>query len=133
MYAPFLYAMVYEREKVNLCRSKRSYAFFVRSFGYALFILKGVFMIIDVTGIELTPGNRGKDCLGNGTHFDEDGELVECCCDECDYMKCCFVEYQVEKCSTCHVSECPRKYMLEDTQKFGEEYKGASYWDDDEN
>ena len=37
-------------------------------------------MIIDVTGTELTPGNFGRDCLGNGEH-----EGVECCCDECDY------------------------------------------------
>ncbi len=27
-------------------------------------------MIIDVTGITLTPGNKGKECLGNG-NFDE--------------------------------------------------------------
>ena len=28
-------------------------------------------MIIDVTGIPLTPGNFGKDCKGNGKHYDE--------------------------------------------------------------
>ncbi len=33
-------------------------------------------MIIDITGIELIPGNHGKDCPGNG----ENGN--ECCCDE---------------------------------------------------
>ena len=49
--------------------------------------------IIDVTGIELTPGNGGKDCKGNGSHFDENGNLLECCCDECDYMMLCFPQY----------------------------------------
>ncbi len=38
---------------------------------------------IDVTGIELTPGEPTV-CLGNG----EQG--VECCCDECDYYLLCF-------------------------------------------
>ena len=33
-------------------------------------------MIIDVTGIELTPGNFGMDCKGNGISFDENGELI---------------------------------------------------------
>lgn len=41
-------------------------------------------MIIDITGIILTPGNGGNDCLGNGEHTDENGNLIECCCDECD-------------------------------------------------
>jgi len=41
-------------------------------------------MIIDITGTLLTPGNFGKDCLGNGEHDD-----IECCCDECDYLICC--------------------------------------------
>ena len=27
--------------------------------------------IIDVTGIELTPGNHGDNCKGNGTYFDD--------------------------------------------------------------
>lgn len=47
-------------------------------------------MILDVTGIELTPGNNGKDCLGNGEHIDELGEIIECCCEECDYYLECF-------------------------------------------
>ena len=39
--------------------------------------------VIDVTGIELTPGEPDV-CLGNG----EQG--FECCCDECDYcLLCC--------------------------------------------
>ncbi len=49
-------------------------------------------MIIDVTGTILTPGNHGKDCLGNGEHFDEDGDPYDLCCDECDYMMCCYCD-----------------------------------------
>ena len=40
-------------------------------------------MIIDITGVQLTPGNLGKDGLGNGKHKD-----IDCCCDECDYLLC---------------------------------------------
>ena len=80
-------------------------------------------MIIDVTGIELTPGNGGKDCKGNGIHFDENGNRYECCCDECDYMLCCidedwgwgvshFIESNdmdsLQDCKTCKDTECPR-------------------------
>ncbi len=44
--------------------------------------------IIDVPGVELTPGNMSA-CLGNGKHLDEDGIFIECCCDECDYLILC--------------------------------------------
>ena len=47
-------------------------------------------MIRDVTGIKLRPGWGGRFCSGNGEHFDRDGELIECCCDECDYYMRCF-------------------------------------------
>ena len=39
--------------------------------------------VIDITGIELTPGEPAA-CLGNG----EQG--FECCCDECDHYLLCF-------------------------------------------
>ena len=42
--------------------------------------------IIDITGVELTPG-KPTVCLGNG----EQG--FECCCDECDYYLLCFPEF----------------------------------------
>ena len=45
--------------------------------------------IIDITGVELTPGNPTV-CLGNG----EQG--FECCCDECDYFLLCFPEFDVQ-------------------------------------
>ena len=41
---------------------------------------------IDITGVELTPGEPA-GCLGNG----EQG--FECCCDECDYYLICFPEF----------------------------------------
>jgi hypothetical protein len=46
-------------------------------------------MIVDVTGIILVPGNGGADCPGNGEHYDESGNLIPCCCDECDYLALC--------------------------------------------
>ena len=58
-------------------------------------------MIIDVSGTILTPGNKGRDCLGNGLHGD-----VECCCDECDYMMCCFSGHDPRFCSTCDDRNC---------------------------
>ena len=45
--------------------------------------------VIDVTGVELTPGEPDV-CLGNG----EQG--FECCCDECDYFLLCFPEFDPE-------------------------------------
>ncbi len=62
-------------------------------------------MIIDITGIELTPANGGKYCKGNGEHFDEQGKPIECCCDECDYLLCCTSE---TNCSECTDSNCPK-------------------------
>ena len=54
-----------------------------------LFVFIGGFMIkkqnkvMDVTGIELTPGDPDV-CLGNGKNN------YQCCCDECDYLLICF-------------------------------------------
>ncbi len=42
--------------------------------------------VIDVTGVELTPGEPDV-CLGNGD------QGFECCCDECDYYLFCFPEF----------------------------------------
>ena len=66
-------------------------------------------MIIDVTGVELTPGNFGKDCLGNGKHIDANGDIIECCCDECDYLMCCSEGYcNLDECKTCMDTDCMR-------------------------
>ena len=42
--------------------------------------------VIDITGIELTPGQPAV-CLGNGEHG------FECCCDECDYYLLFFPQF----------------------------------------
>ena len=76
--------------------------------GLILVLLERLFyMIIDVTGIQLTPGNGGKFCLGNGEHVDEYGKEIECCCDECGYMICCFVMKEYENCDKCTDDFCP--------------------------
>ncbi|MCL2695585.1 MAG: hypothetical protein FWE69_04600 [Clostridiales bacterium] len=58
-------------------------------------------MIVDATGIELTPGNLGKACLGSGEH-----EGIECCCDECDYLMCCIDEDYLQECKDCQDDNC---------------------------
>ena len=40
------------------------------------------------TGIEIAPGHP-ELCKGNGETLDENGILIECCCDECDYLEAC--------------------------------------------
>lgn len=60
-------------------------------------------MIKDISGIILIPGNKGADCPGNGLH-----PGIECCCDECDYMVCCFAEYKTRACKDCMDLYCPR-------------------------
>lgn len=74
-----------------------------------LFMFGDDFMILDITGIKLIPGNNGTDCLGNGEHFHKDGKPIECCCDECNYMYCCFVMNSFENCENCTDLLCPRK------------------------
>ena len=61
-------------------------------------------MIIDVSGVILTPGNYGKNCMGNGEHFDQNRKLIECCCDECNYLLCCVYKTDCEKCDD---KKCP--------------------------
>ncbi len=62
-------------------------------------------MLIDCTGIALTPGNEGRDCLGNGEHYDKEGHLLECCCDECDYAICCLED----ACLHCRLRRCVKE------------------------
>ena len=45
--------------------------------------------VIDVTGVELTPGEPTV-CLGNGD------QGFECCFDECDYCLLCYPEFAPE-------------------------------------
>ena len=59
-------------------------------------------MIIDVTGIELIPGNCGRDCPGR---YEAAG--LNCCCNECDYMICCLETHDPEECINCRDQDCP--------------------------
>lgn len=65
-------------------------------------------MIIYVTKTELTPGNFGKDCKGNGKHTRQDGSRIECCCDKCDYYLCCINNVPQEECENCEDTRCLR-------------------------
>ena len=65
-------------------------------------------MIVDITGLVLTPGNQGIDCLGNGEHVDKNGKNIECCCDECDYLICCSDSKWQERCKSCTEYNCLR-------------------------
>ena len=69
-------------------------------------------MIIDITGIELTPSRNGKRCLGNGEHHDKYGYPLECCCNECDYYICCFDKHSRKECTTCEDLFCPHAGKL---------------------
>ena len=64
-------------------------------------------MIIDITGIELIPGDNGKNCPGNGKQVDALGLAIECCCDECDYFLCCSETHSDEECRDCLDKNCP--------------------------
>lgn len=57
-------------------------------------------MIIDVSGIELIPGNQGEDCPGKGGYNSTTGKYIECCCDECDHLLCCMGTHSKETCKT---------------------------------
>ena len=59
--------------------------------------------IIDITSVELTPGEPAV-CLGNG----EQG--FECCCDECDYFLFCFPEFY-SKSETINKTEIPQTLL----------------------
>ena len=52
---------------------------------------------------KLMPGNKGKDCPANGKD-----PLIECACDECDYLMCCIGNKWEELCQKCTDFSCPR-------------------------
>jgi len=61
-------------------------------------------MTTDGAKIKLTPGGEGKKCLGSGSH-----ESIECLCDECDYLSCCFDEDINKRCAGCEGDACWRE------------------------
>lgn len=66
-------------------------------------------MILDISGIELIPGNQGIYCPGNGMQKDVFGLPIECCCDECDYYICCYVNSIESACFVCSDQDCPNR------------------------
>ncbi len=73
-------------------------------------------MIIDCTGVVLTPGNNGEGCLGDGEHYDENGELIEICCENCDYFLCRYPDERIIKisCKDCVDTNCPNSPKLKE-------------------
>ena len=62
-------------------------------------------MLIDITGTILIPGgDKGENCPGNGRNPE-----IECCCDACDYMLCCFEENDHDFCAMCSDKNCPHR------------------------
>ncbi len=64
---------------------------------------------MDESKIKLMPANYGRDCIGNGKHKNEEGKIIECLCDECDYMICCLIMKGFDDCNNCEDVTCPRK------------------------
>jgi hypothetical protein len=61
----------------------------------------------------LIPGNKGKNCYFNGEHKNRNGILIECRCDECNYMLCCLTD----ECKSCKIKKCYRKRILKFIRK----------------
>jgi len=54
--------------------------------------------------VQIIPGNNGKNCPANGKD-----PLIECGCDECDYLMCCIGTSSQECTKKCEDKNCPRK------------------------
>ena len=78
--------------------------------------------VIDVTGIELMPGEPTA-CLGNG----EQG--FECCCDECDYYFVCFPEFNPKNDEELKNIEVPppSKWLKRQMNRLFRERVGSSF------
>ena len=77
--------------------------------------------IIDITGVELTPGEPTV-CLGNG----EQG--FECCCDECDYYLLCFPEFDLmneEKINDIELPPPSKRHKIRMNRLFRERVGGS--------
>ena len=73
---------------------------------------------IDVTGIELTPGDR-EVCLGNG----EQG--FDCCCDECDYMGFCYPEFDPQNAEGYEIPSPSKRHKIRTNRLFRERVGGS--------
>ena len=77
------------------------------NWGYTLFYFLTIRSYKMSMDLNLIPGNEGNDCPMNGTHIDENGEIIECECDECDFMMCCMANFDYQLCENCFYNECP--------------------------
>ena len=77
--------------------------------------------VIDITGIELTPGEPSV-CLGNGD------QGFECCCDECDYFLLCFPEFDIkieDKINDIELPPLSRRHKIRMNRLFRERVGGT--------
>ncbi len=56
----------------------------------------------------IRPGNLGRDCPGNGTHYSWRKRKFLYLCDECDYMLCCLEDHDEKECINCEDEYCAR-------------------------
>lgn len=52
--------------------------------------------INDITGTVLLPGQPDQ-CPGNGNTKNIYGDMIDCCCDECDYLISCLAKTALQK------------------------------------
>ena len=59
--------------------------------------------------LDLFPGNFGIDCMYDGNKKNSEGQLIPCCCDQCDYYLRCEDPFWQAQCRECSDFDCPRK------------------------
>ena len=77
--------------------------------------------VIDITGLELTPGEPTV-CLGNGE------QDFECCCDECDYYLLCFPDFNLineEEINAIELSPPSKRHKIRMNRIFRERVGGS--------
>lgn len=62
--------------------------------------------------IILNPVNGGINCPANGEHIGDDGRLIECRCDECDFLICCLEGHTENDCENCTAETCPNAKIV---------------------
>ena len=74
----------------------------------------------DELDIELTPGNGGRDCLGNGKYFDENGEPIEIRCENCEHYILCQMDVDWDENDTVNSREGFEEYKAWLRENFGD-------------
>ena len=66
-------------------------------------------MLYHQGGVEIIPGNCGKDCpQGSKAYTNEKGERISFCL-TCNYLKCCLNLFDMRLCRVCRETRCPRQ------------------------